>query len=401
MISALKSEKGLRAAQAKVRILFVPGFVADTYSEIERSFVELCSSPDHDIEFLWLVPDLSYKHNRFARQESRMTLKEPVWVPYLRNNSIPYVVRNISKYNPFSNFLLFREIFRNNQIDAVYTHFGFERFWAIFFGKLWGKVTIWNEHWHSLGRRYGLVKRLFYRFFVDEFISVSKFITSTLPQNSRVHTIPNAVHVDVPKQLSQKEKSERRKQLAVPDDTKIVLMVAAFRREKRHMLALEVCECVLNVRSDLIFIFLGDGELRGPFLDRVRDLGLDRHVIAPGHVNNVEDYYAISDVSILTSYYEPFGYVVLEAMRYALPVVAFDTGGPAEVIRSGETGVLIRDGDVEEFAQRLLELIDNWQLRFDVGGRGRQAVEQEYSREAWIEKLATTLRVIVTGTTQE
>lgn len=130
-----------------VRVLLVPGFVVDTYSSIEQSLVELCAKPDPDIEFLWLVPDISCKYNRFSRPQNRHTLNEPVWVPHLRHNGIPYVVGNISKYNLLANFLLFREISRQNQIDAVYTHFGFERFWAAFLGKLLGKVVIWHEHY--------------------------------------------------------------------------------------------------------------------------------------------------------------------------------------------------------------------------------------------------------------
>jgi glycosyltransferase involved in cell wall biosynthesis len=174
-------------------------------------------------------------------------------------------------------------------------------------------------------------------------------------------------------------------------------MVAAFRPEKRHMLALEVCKRALKVRNDLDFVFLGEGDLRVPFLAKVKDSELDGHVIAPGHVDNVEDYYAIANVSILTSHYEPFGYVVLEAMRHALPIVAFNSGGPSEVIRNGETGFLAREGDVSEFTQTLLDLAENDELRATIGEKARQAVQQEYNREIWIKRLNATLRDIVVG----
>lgn len=393
----MKTSANPQTLEGKMRILFVPGFVADTYSEIERSFVELCSTSDLELEFLWLVPDISCKLNSFARPESRNTLKEPVCVPYLRKNNIPYVTGNISRYNLFSNFLLFREIFRINGIDAIYTQFGIERFWATFYGKLWGKVTIWNEHWHSLGRRHTLFKRFFYRLFVDHFIAVSKFIANTLPPYSRVHTIPNAIQAEPHVKLTPREILELRNQFGLTDGTKMVLMVAAFRPEKRHMLALKVCEQILKNRKDIVFIFLGNGSVRELFLAKVRDLGLDRHIIAPGHVHNVDDYYSIASVCILSSHYEPFGYVVLEAMRHALPVVAFDTGGPAEVIRNGETGFLVKDADIAEFTQKLLELIDSEPLRAAIGERARQAVRQEYNREAWIRQVNTTLKNIVTG----
>lgn len=383
------------SAGSKVRILLVPGFIVDTYSTIEQNLVELSAKADSDIEFLWLVPEISHKHNRFWRPENRAALAEPVWVTHLRHHGIPYVVGNVSKYNLLSNFLLFRDIFQKNRIDAVYTNFGFERFWTAFFGKLFGKVVIWHERWHSLGTRFVLPKRLFYRFFVDEFIAISNFITGTLPHGRRVHTILNATRSDAPTALDPKKASELRHRLGVSDDIKIVLMVANFRAWKRHMLAFEICERVLKQRADVAFVFLGDGEVRNPFLARVKSAGLERHVIAPGYVDNVDDYYEIADISILTSHYEPFGNVVLEAMRHTVPVVAFDTGGPAEVIRNGETGFLAKDGDTAEFAQRILDLMESPELRTAMGERGRQVVQLEYSRERWIKRINAVLRDIV------
>lgn len=379
----------------KTRILFVSGFVADTYSEIERSFVELCTNTGNDVEYLWLVPEISAKDNRFARPDSAHSLVEPVWVTHLRSRNIQFVVANISKYNFLTNFLLFRRIFHNHTIDAVYTHFGPERFWATFFGKLWGKVTIWNEHWHSLGRRYAPFKRIFYRIFVDEFISVSKYITSTLPLDASVHTLPNAIHAYFPAELNSEQCIRLRKYLGIAVNSTVVLMVAAFRPEKRHMLALDACARVLKVRNDVTFVFLGEGELRMPFLEKVKEQGLAVNIVAPGHVDNVEDYYAIADISMLTSHYEPFGYVVLEAMRYKLPVVAFDSGGPSEVLKNDETGILIRDGDVDGFARRVLNLIESGEDRKRIGQNASRAIEEDYNRERWISRLNTTLKDIV------
>ena len=96
--------------------------------------------------------------------------------------------------------------------------------------------------------------------------------------------------MNVPIVWDQNEKSERRRTPAYSGDTKIVIMVANFRAWKRHMLALEICGQVLKKRADVVFVFLGDGEVRSPFLAKVKSVGLDRHIIAPGYVDNVDDY---------------------------------------------------------------------------------------------------------------
>lgn len=376
------------------RILFVPGFVADTYCEIERSYVELCAAPNAGLEFIWLVTEIHPTYSSFAKPESRHALSEPVIVRYLRENKIPYIMAPISKYNAIANLLLFWRLFRVHQIDAVYTHFGYERFWATLFGKLFGKITIWNEHWHSLGMRYANLKKAFFRIFVDEFIAVSKFLASTLPANASVHIIKNGIKSDAP-QLKSQQISDRRASLDIPMCSTVVLMVAAFKAQKRHSLALQVCEKVIQACPDVVFIFLGDGPERERFLMRARERRISQHIRAPGYVHNVEDYYSISDISILTSHNEGFGYVVLESMKHAMPVVVFDTGAPAEVVRNADTGFVITDGDIDEFSKAVLLLIGNTSLRREVGDRARRSVWEEYNRDLWVRNVNLTLSAIV------
>lgn len=380
---------------ARGRVLLVPGFVVDTYSSIEQSLVELSARRDSTIEFLWLVPEIGWKHNRFARPDSRERLEEPVWVEHLRQHGIPYVIGNISKYNAWANFLLFRDLFHRYRIDAVYTHFGFERFWAAFYAKLLGVTVIWHERWHSLGTRYVAPKKVFYRFFVDEFIAVSDFIKSTLPPEKRVRATIPGTRVEGARVLGGRERAQARRRLGLPEDAKVVLMVANFRAWKRHMLALEICAEVLRRRNDVFFVFAGDGETRKPFLIKAKSMGIDHRIMAPGYVDNVNDYFAVSDISMLTSHYEPFGNVVLEAMRYALPVVAFKSGGPAEMIRNGETGFLVQEADTAAFAQRIVELVESEELRARLGGTGRQTAQAEFSREAALAKISGWLKEII------
>jgi glycosyltransferase involved in cell wall biosynthesis len=385
-----------RIAGEKPCILFVPGFVADTYSEIEQSCVELCAAENRNIEFLWLVPDISSNYDNFARPESRATLKEPVYLPYLRSNNVPYIVGTISKFNVIENLLLFRRIFREHQVDAVYTHFGLERFWAAFIGKLFGKTIIWNEHWYSLGMRFGPLKRLFYRSFVDEFICVSEFIRRTLPRKKQVHTILNGIRPEASGKRSGAALRALRRQLGIDANMKVVLMVAAFTPQKRHEIALKLCEEILNKRKDVMFCFLGDGVTRNSFLAQVKERGLRDHILAPGYVRNVDDYYSVADICILTSYCEGFGYTVLEAMRYGCAMVAFDTGAPPELIRSGETGFVVPEGDLDSFTSSMMELIDNPTLRLVMGKNARRAVRERHSRELWIARVHATLGDIVT-----
>ena len=380
----------------KKTILLVPGFVADTYSEIEASFVELCENSDEQISFLWLVASGKSRYDRYWNPDNRKSLSEPMYVTHLRKAGIPYIIGDLSKYNVISNFLLFRRIFRDNPIDAVYTHFGFERYWATFFGKLWGKITIWNEHWYSLGTTHVLFKKAFYRSFVDHFISISQFITRTLPEHARVTTVLNAMHVEASSDRKNViQRQSLRQKLGLDPMATIILMVAALTVQKRHALALRICGTILAERENVRFVFLGEGPEREKIMFDLKNARLEQYFALPGHVENVNDYYEAADICMFTGYNDGFGYTVLEAMTHSLPVVAFASGGPAEIIKDGVSGVLINETDVKKFASSLMALIDDSVYRASIGLGARQSVEEEFSRDIWIEKILYALRAIV------
>lgn len=378
----------------KRSVLVVPGFVADTYSEIEKSYVDLTATADAEIDYVWLVPNIRAKHNRFKNPRSTETLTEPLYVTYLREKNVPIVEGNLSKYNAIANLLVFLRVFKATGACAVYTHFGFERFWATFFGKLLGKKTIWNEHWYSMGTKFVPFKRVFYKYFVDYFIAVSKYVARTLPAGSQVFTVLNAIEAAQVDGLDEELRRACRQKLELPASGIIVLMVAAFRPEKRHTIALSMCRRILDSHDDVTFVFVGDGALRAAFTDEVAQLGLSDRIKAPGHVGNIDEYHFAADVCMLTSSTEAFGYCVAEAMKYARPMVTFACGGPAEIIRHQETGILVAEGDVEGFVRHLEELIADGAYRARLGRNASQSILRDFSRQRWNQQMQQVIHEI-------
>ena len=83
----------------------------------------------------------------------------------------------------------------------------------------------------------------------------------------------------------------------------------------------------------------------------------------------------------MSSLYEPFGLVLAEAMSCGVPVVAFDCPyGPAEIIHDGVDGFLVEDRNVEAFADRVCQLMENEQLRHDMG-KAAVSSAQRYKAE--------------------
>jgi glycosyltransferase involved in cell wall biosynthesis len=93
--------------------------------------------------------------------------------------------------------------------------------------------------------------------------------------------------------------------------------------------------------------------------------------------SQIFDKYLDSSMILSTSLYEPFGLVLPEAMSCGLPVVAFDCPyGPSEIITDGVDGFLIRNRDLQEFAQKVCLLIENQEMRLQMGRAGIQSARR-------------------------
>jgi glycosyltransferase involved in cell wall biosynthesis len=127
-----------------------------------------------------------------------------------------------------------------------------------------------------------------------------------------------------------------------------------------------------------------------------RDLGIGDRVIFTGHTEEVERWTAALDIAVNASEPEPFGLVVLEAMAAGKPVVAVDAGGPAEIIRHGDTGLLSRTSRPDDLAREIIRLAQDPELRRRLGGAGRAEVERRFAAEHMVARFAAAVRPCVT-----
>jgi D-inositol-3-phosphate glycosyltransferase len=104
-------------------------------------------------------------------------------------------------------------------------------------------------------------------------------------------------------------------------------------------------------------------------------------------------YYSSAAAVVMPSRYESFGLAALEAMACGTPVVASDVGGLSFLVRDGETGFLVPEGNAEFFAEKISLLLHNQQLRVKMGKRG-VALAQEYSWSAIAERMIELYRAL-------
>lgn len=162
-----------------------------------------------------------------------------------------------------------------------------------------------------------------------------------------------------------------------------VAMIAGLVAWKNHAGYLELARQVCARRDDVRFLVVGDGdpEYKQQLKEMAGELGVAQQVNFVGHVDNIPALLKQVDLLVHTTDREPFGRVFIEAMAARKPVVAFNSGGAADVVANGETGILVSSGDVNAMAEAVCRLLDAPALRNQMGDAGRKRVEQHYLLE--------------------
>ena len=134
-------------------------------------------------------------------------------------------------------------------------------------------------------------------------------------------------------------------------------------------------------------LLVGDGSLRGEIENQVSALGLDGRVIFTGLVPpaDVARYVGIMDCLAHLSYREALSRALPQALAAGKPVVAYDFDGADEICLENQTGFLVRTGDINAAAERLLRLARDPALREDFGRNGRDFVHQNFSIEKMVD----------------
>ena len=367
-------------------ILFIPGFLCDTWSTIEQYTIDLTKELSNEYNIIWLAPSIKNSDNAFKNISNKDKLQEPVYVTEAKKHNIKVITADLSKFNLFKNLFILWQIFNNYKIDATLMQFGFERYVGTISTKLLGKKVIYTEYSNPLKLKYPLIRSFIYKLFVDHFIAVSHLSTETLPKSKTIDVVHNAIEV-LDENIIDEERSKKtsyREKLNLDKFNYVILMIAAFRHTKRHDLAIKIAEKVINNSKENIgFVFLGNEELYDKYKKQVEEQGLSSKIIMPGHVKNVNEYLAASDISILTSDFEGLAVCLLESMHYKLATFSFNNSSAKELITNEKDGYLIEPENIDEYAEKLLFLINNPREIERLGQNAYQKIKNNFSMEIW------------------
>ncbi len=305
----------------------------------------------------------------------------------LKSRNIPYyplsvLQRSIHPVKDFKALFELRSILKRYNPDIISTHSSKAGFLGRIAARTLNIPVIFTAHGWSFTD--GVKRATLYKWaekavspFSDKIITVSIYDKEIALKNgvaTEKKLLP--IHNGMPSKVNGSSSSLEK------DKMVHLAMTARFDDQKDHDSLIEACRNIKNIHLDLI----GDG----PDIDRIKvkvvECGMDHRVTFWGLIDNVEEVLANADIFALISNWEGFPRSTLEAMRAGLPCIVSDVGGSKEAIVEGETGFVVPKGDVESIKKRVHSLVEDAEIRREMGEAAHKHFQNNFTFEIMFEK---------------
>lgn len=229
------------------------------------------------------------------------------------------------------------------------------------------KFPVWQFYWMC---------EMFASLFCDHIVMVNRYYKKYFKWYRKKHSvIYNGIDYTIYSTVPQKLKTNNEIN---------ILSVGRLDTPKDPITLLRAAKIVLEKNQSVRFTLVGDGEKYQDCLDFIEANHLTSFITLAGWQNDVSHYYATADIFTLSSIYESFGLIFLEAGYFELPVVSTNVEGIPEVVADGETGILCNPRDSEALAQNILKLVNNPGLRLQLGKKGKQRVTSLFTQQRMV-----------------
>ncbi len=252
------------------------------------------------------------------------------------------------------------------------------------------------------------IKIIFFGYFgifiikkADAIIAVTPGIKNYLIDHgvdkTKIWVIKNGANTELFKPIEDSNVlKELKNGLHINNDEKVVLFVGYLAPWQGVEYLLRAAPLIIKENSKIKFVIVGNGALRVKLESLSKELGIGQNVLFTGaiHYDKVPLYLNISDVCIVLKRKMRSGYSPLKLYEYMAcgkPVIATNTEG-FEILEQYNAGILVNPEDSEELSNAIVELLQNKQLREQMGANGRKLVVREHSWENIAKKTAEVFR---------
>lgn len=313
---------------------------------------------------------------------------------------LPALVRAVHPWRDARAYLALRRLFRERRPHLVHTHSGK----AGVLGRLAAHAAgvpliVHTIHGPSFGRFQGLWANALFKaaerragrvtthFVVVAQAMAEQYLAAGIGRPEQYTRIVSGFPLE-PYLAARNDPEVRARWGLAPDDF-VVGKIARLFKLKGHDELLAVVPHLVRQCPWMKFLLVGDGPWRGRLEARVREQGLERHVVFTGLVppEQIPSLVGVMDVVVHLSRREGLARALPQALAAGRPVIAYACDGAGEVCRDDETGFLIPSGDLALLQRRLLELAADPHRCHQLGRQGQALVREWFPLERMIEDL--------------
>ena len=318
------------------------------------------------------------------------------FVEELEHRAIPNTVFWLKRTLDIDNIFRIVRFIRKNKIDIIHTHGYRSDILGLIAAKMTTRPIVSTIHgWIPINSRlrfYERCDRFALRFF-DWLVPVSNQIRELLIESGiapgKVTRLHNAVDVEIKQPKTEKLPSFN---IVKRQGDFLIGTIGRLSPEKDIPNFLQTASLLVRKYDHLKFLVVGDGPERKNLETMAFDLGLKDKIQFTGFIDEIDSVYPLLDLLVISSRTEGIPLVLLEAMKYSIPVVSTNVGGIGEVVDNGINGLLVSPDDVDELTKNLELLIKNKKLYVRISIGARKKIENKFDRRIWIKKIEKIYR---------
>lgn len=279
-------------------------------------------------------------------------------------------------------------VFRREKVKTLIMNLSSDLKVAGIAGKIAGVDNIIYKRANAIPVRNSILNRFLFRRIITRMIANSEETKRSILANNPNLIHPSKIKVIYPGiELHDREKTSLKHVYKRREGEIILGNAGRLSEEKGQIFLIQLAEILKKHKIKFRILIAGTGKLNGYLKKQAKQHKVHKDVLLLGFVDNVDQFYRDIDIFLLTSLFEGFGYVMVEAMAEKKPVIAFDIRSSAEVVDDGKTGFLVPRGNVEAMAEKVIELAKNNTLQQEFGEEGYKRVESLFTIDHTISEI--------------
>lgn len=308
-------------------------------------------------------------------------------IMHTRLNVINVSISNLSFLNPLKIFQI-AAILKRERVKTAILNLSTDLKIAGLSAKLAGVKNIIYRRGIAVPVRNTLLNRILFRRIITGMIANSEETRRTILLNNKtlldsrkIRVIYNGID------LKHFDRMDRTPVYQKKSGEVVIGNAGRLSVEKGQLYLINLAKELKKMGIPFTILIAGTGNLEKNLINYAVTQGVSEEVRFLGFVENIRSVTSSIDLFVLTSLWEGFGFVLVEAMADSKPVIAFDIGSSDEIIENGKTGYIVEKANIGAMAEKIRMLAENPDLCKEMGRNGRRRVEEKFEISRCIEQV--------------